>query len=200
MCSDGQRENQWMFYLPRPLPCFWQDRRQQNPSYDWDLTSQVQQLFHFWSFLTVSVKMSTLLWISSPREIQDTLPFLTWILSYGHINGNSWPPQGAVSSAVSRAEKMRSVVMTHAAGLAPWTANGGRPSLWGDTMCTASVWDWGAALWSWDNSSEWPSGNDPAWAHIYDYICFTFQANHLVSLSCFHSQTLLRATGYKTQE
>lgn len=55
--------------------------------------------------LSVSVQMSTLLWISSPSEIQDTLPFLTWILSYGHINGNSWPPQGAVSSAVSRAEK-----------------------------------------------------------------------------------------------
>lgn len=89
--------------------------------------------------LSVSVQMSTLLWISSPREIQDTLPFLTWILSYGHINGNSWPPQGAVSSAVSRAEKMRSVVMTHAAGLAPWAANGGRPSPWGDTMCVHSI-------------------------------------------------------------
>lgn len=150
--------------------------------------------------LSVSVQMSTLLWISSPSEIQDTLPFLTWILSYGHINGNSWPPQGAVSSAVSRAEKMRSAVMTHAAGLAPWAADSGGPSPWGDTMCTASVWDRGAALWSWDNSSEWPSGSGPAWAHIYDYICFTFQPNHLVSLSCFHSQTLLRATGYKTQE
>lgn len=50
----GREKNQWMFSLPQPLPCFCYDRRQQNPNYDWDLTSQVQQLFHFWSFLFLS--------------------------------------------------------------------------------------------------------------------------------------------------
>lgn len=155
----------------------------------------------------ISVQMSRPWWMSSPSsEVKESLPFLTWIISYRYIGGNSWlHQQGAVSFAIYRAgkKKMKSSLLPQILlELSPQAANSNRANI-----CIAPSWGWGAASWSLDNISEWPSGSGPAWTHIYDLICFMFQSNqwlmfhYLQSITlAFHPQTLLRATDYKTQE
>jgi hypothetical protein len=132
----------------------------------------------------ISVQMSRPWWISSPSsEGKESLPFLTWIISYRYIHNSPNKDQCHLQSTQQEknqwSQPSRPIVLHQTLlKLSPQAANSNRVSI-----CTAPSWGWGGASWPWDNISEWPSGSGPAWVHIYDLICSS-QTN--ISLLTYH--------------